>query len=119
MLSAIPLLILGAGIMALFISKIAVREQTAYAKAATVVEQTLGSIRTVCHFCSAVLTGDLTSFELTARLKNHSVITIIIYVSCSMDITYYYYNSDACLGCIIHWGKTSTGQFQKLSCRCI
>lgn len=57
MLSAIPLLILGAGIMTLFISKIAVREQTAYAKAATVVEQTIGSIRTVCHFCSAVLTG--------------------------------------------------------------
>ncbi|KAL1816476.1 hypothetical protein ACET3Z_019050 [Daucus carota] len=50
MLSAIPLLVLGAGIMSLFISKIAVREQTAYAKAATIVEQTIGSIRTVASF---------------------------------------------------------------------
>ncbi|KAK1398690.1 Multidrug resistant ABC transporter family protein [Heracleum sosnowskyi] len=50
MLSAIPLLILSAGIMTLFISKIAVREQTAYGKAATIVEQTIGSIRTVASF---------------------------------------------------------------------
>ena len=48
MLSSIPLLVISGGVMALLISKMASRGQNAYAKAATVVEQTIGSIRTVC-----------------------------------------------------------------------
>lgn len=48
MLSAIPLLVAAGAVMAVIISKMASRGQNAYAKAATVVEQTIGSIRTVC-----------------------------------------------------------------------
>ena len=48
MLSSIPPLVISGGVMALIISKMASRGQNAYAKAATVVEQTIGSIRTVC-----------------------------------------------------------------------
>ncbi|XP_039007564.1 ABC transporter B family member 4-like [Hibiscus syriacus] len=50
MLSAIPLIVLSAGTIAIMISKLATRGQNAYAKAATVVEQTIGSIRTVASF---------------------------------------------------------------------
>lgn len=51
MLSCIPLLVIAGGAMSLFISKMASRGQSAYAKAANVVEQTIGSIRTVYLFC--------------------------------------------------------------------
>lgn len=58
MLSSIPLLVLSGGIMSLFLSKMASRGQEAYAKAATLVEQTIGSIRTVLqsllHFYTIV-----------------------------------------------------------------
>ncbi|KAL3531569.1 hypothetical protein ACH5RR_010891 [Cinchona calisaya] len=47
MLSSIPPLVMAGGVMALFISRMASLGQDAYAKAATVVEQTVGSIRTV------------------------------------------------------------------------
>ncbi|XVF72837.1 hypothetical protein PTKIN_Ptkin12aG0152700 [Pterospermum kingtungense] len=50
MLSAIPLLVISGGAMALIISKMASRGQSAYAQAATVAEQTIGSIRTVASF---------------------------------------------------------------------
>ncbi|KAI3460732.1 hypothetical protein Pfo_017395 [Paulownia fortunei] len=50
MLSSIPLLVISGGIMSLVLSKMASRGQNAYAKAATVVEQTIGSIRTVASF---------------------------------------------------------------------
>ncbi|GMI66695.1 P-GLYCOPROTEIN 4, MULTIDRUG RESISTANCE 4, ARABIDOPSIS P-GLYCOPROTEIN 4, ATP-binding cassette B4 [Hibiscus trionum] len=50
MLTAIPLLVLSGGIIAIMISKMATRGQNAYAKAATIVEQTIGSIRTVASF---------------------------------------------------------------------
>ncbi|GMI98930.1 P-glycoprotein 21, ATP-binding cassette B21 [Hibiscus trionum] len=50
MMSAIPLLVISGGIMAMIISKMASRGQSAYAKAAIVVEQTIGSIRTVASF---------------------------------------------------------------------
>ncbi|KAJ4727918.1 ABC transporter B family protein [Melia azedarach] len=50
MLSAIPLLVAAGAVMAVIISKMASRGQNAYAKAATVVEQTIGSIRTVASF---------------------------------------------------------------------
>lgn len=48
MLSSIPLLVISGATMAVIISKMATRGQTAYAQAATIVEQTIGSIRTVC-----------------------------------------------------------------------
>ena len=47
MMSSIPLMVMAGAAMALVISKMASRGQTAYAKAANVVEQTIGSIRTV------------------------------------------------------------------------
>ncbi|XP_044503102.1 ABC transporter B family member 11-like [Mangifera indica] len=50
MLSSIPPLAIVGGTMALMISKMSSRGQNAYAKAATVVEQTIGSIRTVASF---------------------------------------------------------------------
>ncbi|KAK6937211.1 ABC transporter type 1, transmembrane domain [Dillenia turbinata] len=50
MLSSIPLLVLAGAVMSIIISRMATRGQTAYAKAATVVEQTIGSIRTVASF---------------------------------------------------------------------
>lgn len=50
MLSSIPLLVISGGVMAFIISKTSSLGQSAYAKAATVVEQTIGSIRTVASF---------------------------------------------------------------------
>ncbi|KAF2310356.1 hypothetical protein GH714_007963 [Hevea brasiliensis] len=50
MLSSIPLLVLSGALMAIYISKLASRGQTAYSLAATVAEQTIGSIRTVASF---------------------------------------------------------------------
>uniref|UniRef100_A0A2N9GN92 ABC transmembrane type-1 domain-containing protein n=1 Tax=Fagus sylvatica TaxID=28930 RepID=A0A2N9GN92_FAGSY len=49
MLSSIPLLVASGAVMSIIISKLASNGQNAYAKAANVVEQTIGSIRTVCH----------------------------------------------------------------------
>lgn len=54
MLSAIPLLVLAGAIMSLFIAKMATRGQNAYAEASTLVEQTIGSIRTVCYILEFV-----------------------------------------------------------------
>ncbi|XP_008245900.1 PREDICTED: ABC transporter B family member 4-like, partial [Prunus mume] len=50
MLSSIPLFVLSVAFMGILISKMASRGQTAYSVAATVVEQTVGSIRTVASF---------------------------------------------------------------------
>ncbi|KAI3759990.1 hypothetical protein L1987_50378 [Smallanthus sonchifolius] len=50
MLTSIPPLVISGSIMSVMIARMATRGQTAYAKAATVVEQTIGSIRTVASF---------------------------------------------------------------------
>ncbi|CAF2176082.1 unnamed protein product [Brassica napus] len=50
MVSSIPLLVISGAALAIVISKMASRGQTSYAKAAVVVEQTVGSIRTVASF---------------------------------------------------------------------
>ncbi|OMO70911.1 hypothetical protein COLO4_28443 [Corchorus olitorius] len=50
MLTSIPPLVISGGGMAILISKMASRAQAAYAKAAVVVEQTIGSVRTVASF---------------------------------------------------------------------
>ncbi|KAK9733051.1 hypothetical protein RND81_04G040300 [Saponaria officinalis] len=50
MLSSIPPLVIAGALMGIFLSKMATRGQTAYAKAAVIVEQTIGSIRTVASF---------------------------------------------------------------------
>ncbi|KAF5733430.1 ATP binding cassette subfamily B4 isoform 1 [Tripterygium wilfordii] len=50
MLSSIPLLVISGGVTSVLISKMATQGQTSYAKAATVVEQTIGAIRTVASF---------------------------------------------------------------------
>ncbi|GAU28623.1 hypothetical protein TSUD_55670, partial [Trifolium subterraneum] len=50
MTSCIPLLVLFGAMMSMVITKSSSSGQTAYSKAATVVEQTIGSIRTVASF---------------------------------------------------------------------
>ncbi|CAI9781044.1 unnamed protein product [Fraxinus pennsylvanica] len=50
MLTSIPLLVISGAVMSTVLSKMASRGQNAYAKAAIVVEQTIGSIRTVASF---------------------------------------------------------------------
>lgn len=50
MLSSIPLLVIFEGIKSVVLSKMASHGQEAYARAATLVEQTIGSIRTVASF---------------------------------------------------------------------
>ncbi|KAL9994677.1 putative ABC transporter type 1, transmembrane domain-containing protein [Helianthus debilis subsp. tardiflorus] len=50
MLTSIPPMVLSVSVMSVMIAKMASRGQTAYAKAATVVEQTIGSIKTVASF---------------------------------------------------------------------
>ncbi|KAJ7973147.1 ABC transporter B family protein [Quillaja saponaria] len=50
MMSCIPLLVISGAAMAIIISKMASRGQRAYGKAANIVEQTIGSIRTVASF---------------------------------------------------------------------
>ncbi|KAM2541701.1 hypothetical protein TB2_021235 [Malus domestica] len=50
MLSSLPLLVLSGAVMGINLSKMASRGQTAYSLASTVVEQTVGSIRTVVSF---------------------------------------------------------------------
>lgn len=50
MLSTLPLLVVSGATMAVTIGRMASRGQTAYAKAAHVVEQTIGSIKTVASF---------------------------------------------------------------------
>jgi len=55
MLSSIPLVVISAGAMSLVISKLSNRSQMAYAEAGKVVEQTIGSIRTVTSITQATL----------------------------------------------------------------
>ncbi|KAL6637974.1 hypothetical protein ACP70R_025546 [Stipagrostis hirtigluma subsp. patula] len=50
MLSSIPLVVISAAAMSLIVSKLSNRSQMAYAEAGKVVEQTIGSIRTVVSF---------------------------------------------------------------------
>ncbi|XP_050205105.1 ABC transporter B family member 11-like [Mercurialis annua] len=50
MLPAIPVIVLFGALSSLLISKMAARAQNSYAEAATIVEQTIGSIRTVASF---------------------------------------------------------------------
>ncbi|XP_047326172.1 ABC transporter B family member 4-like [Impatiens glandulifera] len=50
LLTCIPLLVITGAAMAIVIGKMASKGQTAYGKAATLVEQTIGSIRTVASF---------------------------------------------------------------------
>ncbi|XP_050237873.1 ABC transporter B family member 4-like [Mercurialis annua] len=50
LLIAIPFIVLAVGAMALTMARLAARGQKAYAEAASVVEQTIGSIRTVASF---------------------------------------------------------------------
>ncbi|XP_043814997.1 ABC transporter B family member 4 isoform X2 [Manihot esculenta] len=50
MLAAIPLLVLAGATGSILVSRMATRGQNAYAEAATAVEQTIGSIRTVASF---------------------------------------------------------------------
>lgn len=52
MLSSIPPIVIAGGIMSVVVARMASRGQEAYAKASIVVEQTIGSIRTVGYKCA-------------------------------------------------------------------
>ncbi|CAI0469814.1 unnamed protein product [Linum tenue] len=65
MLSTIPLLVITGAVISLMVSRMTTRGQSAYAKASTVVEQTIGSIRIVASF-----TGEKQSIE---NYKKHLV----------------------------------------------
>lgn len=54
MLSAIPLLVISGATIARYMSQMAARGQSAYGNAANVVEQTIGSIRTVYNINSTL-----------------------------------------------------------------
>ena len=47
LLACIPAIVFSGGIMAIIVSKMSTRGQQAYAEAGTIVEQTVGAIRTV------------------------------------------------------------------------
>lgn len=55
MLSSIPLVVISAGAMSLVMLKLSNHSQMAYAEAGKVVEQTIGSIRTVTSITQATL----------------------------------------------------------------
>ncbi|KAL6133606.1 hypothetical protein ACLB2K_065840 [Fragaria x ananassa] len=50
LLSCIPALVIAGGVMSIVVSKMSTRGQRAYAEAGTIVEQTVGAIRTVASF---------------------------------------------------------------------
>lgn len=65
MCSATPFIGIAGTIMSLVISKMSSRGQGAYAKAANVVEQTIGAMKTVCHFVKTkYIPGKLFFFSL-------------------------------------------------------
>ncbi|KAJ8748691.1 hypothetical protein K2173_008136 [Erythroxylum novogranatense] len=65
MLASIPLLVISGGAMSIVIARMASRGQNAYSQAANVVEQTIGSIRTVASF-----TGEKQAIE---KYKKHLI----------------------------------------------
>ncbi|XP_057550673.1 ABC transporter B family member 4-like [Amaranthus tricolor] len=99
MLSSIPLLLIAGALMTITLSKMATRGQAAYAKAAIVVEQTIGSIRTVVSFtgekqaianykkeiASAYKSGVL---EGVASGAGMGVFTLVIFASYGLAIWY-------------------------------
>ncbi|MQL71843.1 hypothetical protein Taro_004156 [Colocasia esculenta] len=69
MLSTIPPLVLAGGIMAMVMTKMASRGQTAYAEASVIVEQTVGAIRTVASFTGEKLAVKKYSKSLKSAYK--------------------------------------------------
>ncbi|PON64855.1 ABC transporter [Parasponia andersonii] len=70
MLSSIPALVISGAVMSITIAKLSSRGQTAYSLAATVVEQTIGSIRTVASFTGEKLAIDRYNNSLTKAYKS-------------------------------------------------
>ncbi|XP_010559276.1 PREDICTED: ABC transporter B family member 9 [Tarenaya hassleriana] len=69
LLACIPLLVAAGGTMALIMSKMAGRGQLAYAEAGTVVEQTVGAIRTVVAFTGEKKAADKYESKLMIAYK--------------------------------------------------
>ncbi|CAK7327444.1 unnamed protein product [Dovyalis caffra] len=69
MVSSIPLLVLSGAFMAFIVSKMASRGQTAYSHAANLVDQTIGSIRTVVSFTGEKQVVDQYNKSLTEAVK--------------------------------------------------
>ncbi|KAF4371338.1 hypothetical protein G4B88_003808, partial [Cannabis sativa] len=70
MLSSIPALVISGAVMSITIAKVARRGQTAYSLAATVVEQTISSIRTVSSFTGEKLAIERYNKSLTKAYKS-------------------------------------------------
>ena len=104
--SAIPLIVIAGAMVALIISKMASRGQNAYAKAANVVEQTIGAIKTVSQFVK-------TKYLLISLLKQ-----IIQFFSLffSKNMTFLIASN---VGCIIYRGEASYNKLQQIACTCL
>jgi hypothetical protein len=104
--SAIPLLVIAGAMMTLITSKMALRGQSAYAKAANVVEQTIGAIKTVSRFVK-------TKYFLTSLFKQ-----IIQFFSLffSKNMAFLIASN---VGCIIYRGEASYSKLQQISCTCL
>ncbi|XP_042513446.1 ABC transporter B family member 4-like [Macadamia integrifolia] len=70
MISTIPALVISGAAMSIVISKMASRGQTAYSKASNIVEQTIGSIRTVASFTGEKLAILSYNKSLTSAYKS-------------------------------------------------
>ncbi|XVF80460.1 hypothetical protein PTKIN_Ptkin15bG0075500 [Pterospermum kingtungense] len=99
MLSSIPLLVISGAIMAILLSKMATRGQNSYAKAAIVVEETIGSIKTVASFTGEKqAVSNYNKFLLTAyRSGVHEGIaagvgagTVMLIMFCSYALAVWY-----------------------------
>ena len=93
LMSSIPPIVMAGGMMSLVSSKMSTRGQDAYAKAATIVEQTIGSIRTVLSH---------PYFEFKHENSTLSRLAIIN-------------TSKIFVGCFFYRGETSCGQLQQIS----
>ncbi|KAE8697225.1 ABC transporter B family member 12 [Hibiscus syriacus] len=86
MLSSIPLVVLSGGTIAIMISKMATRGQNAYAKAATVVEQTIGSIRPVNSISKLFAVIDFAFSCCTAAGLSVGVVMLIVFSSYALAV---------------------------------
>lgn len=85
MMSCIPFLVLSGAMMSMVITKASSSGQTAYSKAATVVEQTIGSIRTV------------------SKLSKTTPFTFLLFVTADYINDFHFSNA----GCVVHRRETS------------
>ena len=108
--SAIPLLVIAGAILSLLMSKMASHGQTAYAKAANVVEQTIGKIKTVSRFVNIKYFRKKTLISFLEKLIQFCSLFF------NKSITFVIASN---VGCIIYRGEASYSKLQQISCTCL